>query len=326
MRLFSLLTCLAFFSCQRQMDFVLPSSPRTITLWDATWSPDGQYVAVGGSIDTVRILSTRSFEVVKKYPIKETITKLRWHPTAAILAVATQNSEDGLVLINLETDELQYVPRILSVGGRGLGWNATGEILAFGDYEGDISFFNTQGQLLRKVATGQKAVIDLSWHPFRNEVLTVSEYISHYDYESDTFLPEVNDRDEQVEVLMLCVAWHPSGKFYVTGDYGDFVENYPPLLQFWDAKGNHLRKFAGGTAEYRNLRWNPDGTILASASEALRLWSPQGDLLMEQPSPQLLWGVDWSPNGKKLITSGDDGVLAFWNEKLRRIAGANYTP
>lgn len=305
------------------MDFVLPSSSRTITLWDAAWSPDGQYVAVGGSIDTVRILSTRSFEVVKKYPIKETITKLRWHPTAAILAVATQNSEDGVVLINLETDELQYLPGILPVGGRGLGWNSTGEILAFGDYEGDISFFDTQGQLLRKVTTGQKAVIDLSWHPFRNEVLTVSEYISHYDYEDDTFLPEVNDRDEQVEVLMLCVAWHPSGEFYVTGDYGDFVENYPPLLQFWDAKGNRLRRFAGGTAEYRNLRWNPNGTLLASTSEAIRLWSPQGELLEEQPSPQLLWGVDWHPKGKRLITSGDDGVLAFWNEKLRRIIGTD---
>ena len=321
MRLVVVLSLLTFFSCQRPINFVLPPSSKTITLWDATWSPDGQYVAIGGNIDTVRILSTKSFEVVKKYPVRETITKLRWHPSKPLLAVATQVPGDGLVLINLETDKLKYIPGILPSGGRGLGWNISGEILAFGDYEGDVSFFDTEGQLLRKVTTGQKAVIDLSWHPFRNEVLTVSEHISHYDYENDTFLPEINDRKE--EVLMLCVAWHPSGDFFVTGDYGDFIENYPPLLQFWDAKGNNLRKFAGGTAEYRNLRWNPDGTMLASTSEALRLWSPQGDLLQEQPSSQLLWGVDWSPDGKKLIISGDDGILVFWNEKLKRITGAN---
>ena len=313
-----LLTC-TLFSCHRHIHLDLPKSENPIHLWDAAWSPDGQYVAIGGDIDTLCVLSAKSYEVVKLYPIKRTITKLRWHPSEPILAVATQLLDDGLVLINTQTDERQYIPNIAGSGGRGLAWNPTGEILAFGDNEGDLSFFNTQGQLLRKVSTGQKAVIDLSWHPYRNELLTVSEYISRYDYDKDEFLSSIEDRPE--ETLMLCVAWHPSGELFVTGDYGDFIQNYPPLLQFWDADGKNLRKIDVSAAEFRNLRWSPDGSVLASTSEAIRLWSVDGKLLHEQPTPLLLWGVDWRPDGKVLVTSGEGGTVNFWNRKLRPIIG-----
>jgi hypothetical protein len=38
------------------------------------------------------------------------------------------------------------------------------------------------------------------------------------------------------DVLLLCVAWHKSGAFFVTGDYG--YEDIKSLLQYWDEEGN----------------------------------------------------------------------------------------
>lgn len=309
---------LSIFSCQRQVNLNLPSSDELIYLWEASWSPDGKYIAIGGNVDTLRILSAKNFALLKTYPIRATITKLRWHPTRPLLAVATQTSEDGLVLLNFETNDLQYLPGLPPPGGRGLGWNPTGDILAFGDNEGDLHFFTPSGKLLRKVSTGQKTVIDLSWHPSRNALLTVSEDIVQYDYDQDEFMPPIEDRPE--DVLMLCVAWHPGGNFFVTGDYGDYQKDYPALLQYWSADGKLLHSIEKSKAEYRNLRWSPDGNTLASSSEAVRLWSTQGELLAEQVTPRLLWGVDWSPDGKRLVTSGDAGDVAIWTNRLKLVA------
>ncbi len=318
MRFLILLLLVSLFSCQRQVTLNLPASDRPVYLWEAAWSPDGKYIAIGGNIDTLRILSAKDFTVVKTYAIHETITKVRWHPTKPLLAVATQTSKDGLVLVDYEADNLQYIPGAPPSGGRGLGWNSTGEVLAFGDNEGDIHFFSATGKLLRKVSTGQKTVIDLSWHPKRNELATVSEDISRYNYDQDSFLPIIKDRPE--ETLMLCVAWHPSGEFFVSGDYGDFEKDYPPLLRYWTADGTLLHSIERSKAEYRNLRWSPDGSTLASSSEAVRLWSSKGELLAEQVTPDLLWGVDWSPDGKRLVTSGDVGAVSIWTQQLRLIA------
>lgn len=314
MRYLLFLVCLSFLSCQRSIQLGLPQD-ESIYLWEASWSPDGQWIAIGGNRDTLRILSAKTYELARQFPIKETITKVRWHPSQPILAVATQTSTDGLVLIDLESNQLQYLPGIPPSGGRGLGWNHTGELLAFGSNEGDLHFFTTTGKLLRKVTTGQKSVIDLHWHPKRNELAMVSEDIVRYDYDDDTFLPIIKDRPE--ETLMLCVAWHPSGEFLVSGDYGDFEKNYPPLLRYWAADGTLLHSLEESEAEYRNLRWSPDGSTLASSSEAIRLWSTDGELLAAQIKPHLLWGVDWSPDGKRLVTSGDAGEVAIWTRKLR---------
>lgn len=316
-----LLVCLGLIAaCQRPLNWSLPAEEDDIYLWDAAWSPDGKYIAIGGDVDTVRILSAKSRRVVKRYPVGQTITKVKWHPYEPILAVATQNSTHGVALINLTTETITHLPNILPVGGRGLGWNATGELLAFGDYEGDLSIYNRSGKLVRKLATGQKAIIGLCWHPVTNELVLVGEFISRYDYDNDELLPGITPREE--EVLMLCVAWHPDGEFFVTGDYGDYEKNYPALLQYWDSNGNSLRSVEHSKAEYRNLRWSPDGKLLATASEAVRLWTYEGKLVRETMAPTLLWGIDWSPNGKQLITSGADGVVILWDQELRQLVSS----
>ncbi|MFT6809664.1 MAG: WD40 repeat protein [Saprospiraceae bacterium] len=125
----------------------------------------------------------------------------------------------------------------------------------------------------------------------------------------------------------LCTEWHPSGEFFVTGDYGEFdaegVENVK--LQFRNADGKKIHEIASGTKEYRNIRWSPDATQLASASEALRIWSPEGYLISEsEPSDDLLWGVDWSPDGKLIITSSRQGNIVLWDNKANKIQEMEY--
>src|SRR5690606_38336928 len=94
--------------------------------------------------------------------------------------------------------------------------------------------------------------------------------------------------------IILNTSWHPSGLFFVIGDYGYNLEgeNVPSLLHFWSKEGTYIRSVSGNKAEIRNLSWNHQGTRLATASDLLRIWTETGELIHEgiQDSNNKLWG------------------------------------
>lgn len=283
-------------------------------LWAADWSPDGLYIAMGGNHNRLLIFSGKDFKLIREYPVENTITKLKWHPKEHLLAVATQISASRSFLLDLSTGRRIELEGTSSDGARGIGWNSDGELLAIGDNDGHLSIFSKNGEFVRKIDAEQKAITGLSWHPSENTIATVGKQIAIYDFEKDT-LKTIAPRPQ--EVLMLCVAWHPSGSFFATGDYGDFEKHCPPLLQFWNAGGEKIREIERSKAEFRNLAWSADGETLATASDALRIWTKDGELLGEGKSKSLLWGVDWSPDGNKLVSSSEDGEILIWNDRLR---------
>lgn len=130
-----------------------------------------------------------------------------------------------------------------------------------------------------------------------------------------TLLKSLKHRDE--DVLLLSIAWHKTGDFFVTGDYGD--EKVKSLLQYWNEQGELLKTIDIGKGEYRNLAWNLKGDRLASASDALRIWDKNGNLISEGYSEYYLWGVSWNEIGNRIITSGLEQRIILWNKKAKRI-------
>ena len=102
-------------------------------LWTTDWSPNGKYIAIGGNVDTLKIYSKSNLNPYKSLPIKNTITRVKWHPTKNIIAVTTQNSEDKTSIINLDNNEKIELKGISPDGARGIDWNYTGEYLAVAD-------------------------------------------------------------------------------------------------------------------------------------------------------------------------------------------------
>ena len=290
-------------------------------LWTASWSPDGKYIAIGGNQDTLRIFSGSNFKLIKNYPLKNTITKLKWHPNENLLAIATQISTEKISVLDFSEETFIYLDSISKDGARGIDWNYTGDLLAVGDNDGQLTIFTKNGEFIRQIKSEQKSITDLSWHPFKNILVTVGRQIEMYDYTKDTSL---SIKPRPYDVLMLCVEWHKSGDFFVTGDYGDYDKNYPALLQFWDEGGEKIKETQESKAEYRNLRWDMDGKNLATASDALRIWSVDGELIGMGKSKALLWGVDWSNDQQKLVTSSENGEIVIWNNEPNPIKKIKY--
>ncbi len=117
--------------------------------------------------------------------------------------------------------------------------------------------------------------------------------------------------------MLLSIAWHKSGNFFVTGDYGDEINK--SLLQYWNEQGELIKTIDNSKEEYRNLDWNPKGDSLASASDALRIWDINGNLISEGNSEDDLWGVSWNYKGNKIVTSSMEQRIILWNKKAKRI-------
>lgn len=284
-------------------------------LWTADWSPNGKYIAFGGNTDTLKIVGAKHYEPWRSIPLKNTITNVKWHPNKNWIAVATQMSADASRIVDLDAGTSFLLSGISPDGARGLDWNYTGDYLAVGDNDGQILIYDATGKLLHSFHNdSKKSITALAWHPSENRLIVVSEKINMFDFDGKLIL-SLKHRPE--EVLLLCVAWHPSGKFFVTGDYGDARDK--SMLQYWDEKGKLLQQHIVSKAEIRNLRWNDKGSRLATASDALRIWDTDGNLLYEGLSEDYLWGVSWNGKGKRIVTSSMEQRVAIWDSKARRL-------
>lgn len=280
-------------------------------LWTANWSSDGQYIAVGGDDGIIRIFDGKTFELIRPYSLNDQVKRVRWHPRKNILAVAATGN--GTQLIDIEKDKVTPFNGVDNFGGRSIAWNHNGRLIAIADYEGRLSLWNNKGKLLKlikKESTTSYVAVD--WHPKKNEVIALSKYIRQYDRQG-RLIRKVKHREK--DVLMLCIKWHPSGDFFVIGDYGDYEFHYPALIQFWKPDMTLEKSIELSKAEYRNISWNKAGSLLATASDAMRIWSKEGDLLAEGPSEDLLWGIDWSPDGQYIVTSSEKRKIIIWNKK-----------
>jgi len=313
-KIFTILNFLIIVFCNQTF------AQKTITkeiLWTTDWSPNGKLIAIGGNIDTLNIYSESNLKPYKSFHVKNTITRIKWHPSINIIAVTTQNSKEKSSIINLETNEKIELDGISPDGARGIDWNYTGEYLAVADNDGQVLIYNIKGELIRKFlnqTNSTKSITAIDWHPQKNILTTVTDKVRFFDIEGN-LLKSIKHRPE--EVMLLSIAWHKSGSFFVTGDYGD--EKDKSLLQYWDEQGNLLKSIDISKGEYRNLSWNPKGNRLATASDALRIWDTKGNLISEGNSKDYLWGVSWNEQGNKIITSSTEQKIIVWNKKAKRI-------
>lgn len=299
-------------ACQTGKDRVENSN----WFWSVSWHKNLELLAAGGNQGHLSIISNENTVKDSIYTIGGTITCLDWHPSKALLAVAIQGDSMRSGILDYAKQEYYSLDSIDATGARDIQWNSSGTLLAVGDYSGDIIVYNENASLLKKINTGQKAIISLDWHPAKNLILAVGEFISIYDLSSDS-LRHTEDRDE--DVLMLAAAWHPKGELFVTADYGDFEFNYPPLLQYWTFDGTRIKSIARSGTEYREVKWSPDGRWLATASDLIRIWDIKGRLVRVSGRQDRYWGIDWNAMSDSLVTSDEQGNISLWDLQLNEI-------
>jgi WD40 repeat protein len=243
-------------------------------------------------------------------------TLVTWHPQKNLLAVSSQGNGANLNgVFNIETGK--KTPLALDIG-RGIAWNFSGNNIATSSPgDGHLRIWNHKSELLNDIPRFKegKGLTGVAWKPSGETMVSIGGFITLHQSDG-TPIRQIQHRPEAAKrlCLLLSVAWHPTEAFFVTGDYGNEIDD--PLLQFWSSNGELMKSIPlTGGAEIRNVSWNKDGSQLAIASDQLRIFDKAGNLLHQAKTPDLLWGVDWHPDGDRLLTSSMDGRITLWDSK-----------
>jgi WD40 repeat protein len=290
--------------------FFSAPSAKTSIAWTASWSYDDAYVAIGNDKGELSIYETATWKKVKSwnYP-NTTITRIEWNPKQLILAVASVTHDAAASVVQLyDIDKNKIIKNLPdSLQGRAVTWSPSGEEVAFVGSKGRISIFGKDGVWHKSLSfTNPGSLFEIDWHPTKNLLLAVEEDIYLIDIDQDKVLAKYDDGQQNKGIL--CCQWHPSGEFFVTGDYGHVQEDIPCYLGYWNMNGTLIKRSIVGHAEYRNARWTVDGRYLAAASDGLIVFDRTGLVISKiNFNNTNIWGVSWNSKGDKLLSSDQSG-------------------
>ncbi|MBA2331104.1 MAG: hypothetical protein H0V91_15985 [Flavisolibacter sp.] len=317
-----IISSISIFSCNTPKNILDYNTISNRQFWSADWSTDNNYIAAGGVDSIVRIYQAKNLKLYKSFPVNSWIHVVKWHSDNKILSIATLDKY--VQLLDIETGNIKKLDG--QGGSRAISWNPSGDLLAGADLEGEINIWNKHGELIRVIPPKfsadipGKAYLSIDWHPNKNVFIATNFQINLIDTLGN-FLKEMPHQNKNA--LILCTKWHPSGKYFVIGDYGYNEEgkNVPSLLHFWSEDGKYIKSITGSKAEYRNLDWNKHGSLLATASDVLRVWNKEGILQYESPADSInnLWGISWSANGNNIVTASRFKTITLWDSTARLI-------
>lgn len=287
-------------------------------IWTIDWQFENKFYAFGGDDKLLRIYRARDMKLFKAYNFPEMVRSIKWHPSnKSIMAVTTWGDNNGILDIVTNQFTRLYLPS----GSRAIDWNVNGELLATADNAGVIKIWNLKGELLKSIKKQDtNSYFSIDWHPTKNIMAVSGDDIRIIDT-TGTTLKIIKHREEPTGVLS--VRWHPSGNFLATGDYGHQNEGIETLLQFWQEDGTLVKTIHGSKSEIRNLEWDRNGRYLATASDRLRIWDINGQLLYEAKEGDGFWGIDWNNKSDSIITASFSGTIMLWKKKGKALKMIN---
>jgi len=190
-----------------------------------------------------------------------------------------------------------------------VAFSANGALLATGDAEGRVQFWETRTGALHSTLVGHVGwVWSVAFSPDGQMLASVSndQTIRLWDLQTGQCLKILEDQSGSI----WSVAFSPNGQMLATG--GD-----QSSVKLWDVNtGSCYRQFAGHAGRILSVTFSSDQTMLASSSDDLtiKLWSLQtGDCLQTlEGHTNHVWSVVFSPDGQMLASGSADRSIKLW--------------
>ena len=282
----------------------------TNKLWSVAWSPDGRYLATGGTEGAVKIWDAVSGQALASLPgHASNVLSVLWSPDGRWLASAGQDA-------TVKVWNWQKRSALTLAGHREavdcLAWSPDATRLASGSLDGTVRIWDpVSGATLRTFQAGH-GVLALSWAQDGKRLLCGGNgsLLKNWDVASGA---ELWSLPAHYEGDPMTVAWSPDGTQLATGGRDNSVS-------FRDAAtGTNLVSFFDNHNVVLSVAWNPAGTRLASATMgdgriALRDLRTGGRVVRDfRGHLGSVHCVAWRPDGSQIASASADGTVKVWN-------------
>ncbi len=305
---------------------------HTAQLNSFKFSPDGRRLLSGGFDKTVRIWDIES---------RQTIRICQQHPGA--IRTATWNRKGDRVLSgswqmetrcwNIDENRIRIIANSNGVSAKqlpqhgkttevlDLSWHPNGNWLATSAVPGLMRVWDVNGgHLVSESVEPHKWFDDCSWNATGTKLAYCGSGINL----CDTYSEEMQIREAHKDWIV-SVDWHPEADKILAARNKD-------LLIVGVGENQQPRTLATVPTRYLSVKWNPVAPNLVAASTLKAIFiydvADDGREVMEfDGHSNSIWSIHWSPDGKKLASSSDDGKAIIWDassgELLHTLLGHN---
>jgi WD40 repeat protein len=291
-----------------------PWKGHTDTISTVHWNPKESFIASGGTDRTIRIW-TPLFHRLKNlefpFPTFAMGMPVSWSPDGKNIAVASYDSR--IMVWEVGNGTVTPLPSNGQVGrARVLAWSPDGRIIASAGDEGAIHLWDVGTKKLAfpplRGHTGP--VLSLSWNPNGKEISSggVDRTIRVWSAETG----KQSTATMAAEVAVTALAWSPDGRRIASAGNDKNVI-------FWDpVTSKSLRTHVFTPNVNYALAWNKSGSQLAIGGAGghiaiIEKSSGGSKISAFTGHSSFVRGVSWSPDGRYLVSSGDDGSVKYWD-------------
>ncbi|MDR3638497.1 MAG: hypothetical protein P4L84_32130 [Isosphaeraceae bacterium] len=287
-------------------------------IWEIAWSPDRDRVALLGWEKPAEIHDALSLNTIETIGARQKLIHFAFSPEDGVVAYC-KNGKTAEILDrrtgrSIRLDAGNNQPQMV--------FSPDGTTLATGGYGTKVRLWRvSDGELLREFDAGPvTGGLTPVFSPDGATLAVGNRNSTTTLFEVATSRRRATLEKEYSQGLQFSPDGRSLAVAYVDGS-----------LALWNtADGRLLRERKTSAEELYSVDWSPDGRLLASAGlkGKITLWDPtELTVLREIDGPEWVIGLEFSPDGRSLITAGGSQLQAAGKRSLKvwGIEGSLYT-